>query len=79
MKCLNTEEWYRTRDGQRVENSKFHKSTNIIVYECERDGCSDQVAYREVKVVSGPRVGEVESRERIHPDLAKEEMFVDKI
>jgi hypothetical protein len=71
--------WYKSRNGVKIEGSDFFKETHIVIYECERDECSDQIAYRELSIVSGKDADTIENRERIHIDLAKEEMFVDKI
>jgi hypothetical protein len=80
-KELHRETWHKTntRTGEKVPNSEFLKITCIVIEECERDDCEDQIAFKEKLVRGNDEDGKIESRTPIHPDLAKEEMFVDKV
>jgi len=71
--------WFTKKYGVKVPDSDFEKVNYVIILECERDECNDQIAYAETVVEGGPNYGEVEKKTRIHPELAKEELFTNKI
>lgn len=74
-----TLDWYTKKAGVKIPNSDFQKVHEIVIYECSRENCSDQIAYRTVTIRNNGDDGKVESKIPVHVDLAKEEMFADKI
>ena len=71
--------WYKKRGGTVIEGSNYKKIHEIVICECSRENCSDQIAYRTVTITGNDKEGRVESKVSIPVDLAKEEMFADKL
>ena len=79
---IDTEKWsnYKTDPATgvrtKVAGTDYEVYLQVVIKECSRDDCTDQIAYR-----CRRKAGTTEERgvEEIHVDRAKELIFVDKV
>ena len=72
--------WIKTdlRTGKEIPGSEWTRTTYLVVKECSRTGCKHQTAYK-MYTDSNNRPENETHIEDIHPDLAEELLFVDKV
>ena len=59
---------------KQTPNSEYIRTKQVVILECSRDGCSDQVTY-----ICYRDTNNDEDKKNIHIDMAKELMFTEKI
>jgi hypothetical protein len=79
---IDTEKWSNNSTDRNtgvrtpIAGTEYEVYLQVVIKECSRDGCSDQVAYR-CRRKSG--TVEEDGIESLHPDRARELIFVDKV
>ena len=79
---IDTEKWsnYSTNRSTgirtQIKGTGYDVYLQVVIKECSRDGCTDQMAYRCRRKYS---TTEETDKETLHPDRAKELIFVDKV
>jgi hypothetical protein len=73
--------WYRVDrvSGDKIPNSSFAKGKYLVVEECGHPDCNVQRCFEIVQIIGGADDGTIETKKEIHPDMAKEKIFVESL